>query len=209
MTPSLKKTYLNIARCKDCPDLRTDCWARGEGNPTADIVLIGESPGQVEASKHRPFVGPAGRLLRKVLKQAGIPVEAVYLTNVVKCWPQNKDLLTDTHAQKCARFLHFELKQVQPDLVVCLGRFAFESLIHEPVEHMADFDKIWLQRRILGMDRKVNVCLMYHPAAALRHKPYLDAFREQMEWLSRQWEWGTGNLQDLSFEKVIFSRSII
>ena len=109
----------------------------GEGPRKADIVLVGEQPGDIEDQQGHPFVGPAGRLLDKVLDEAGLDRAAVYLTNAVKHFrwkpaTRGKRRLHQrpgaTHINACRPWLAAELAAVRPRVVVALGAVAGQSL---------------------------------------------------------------------------------
>jgi uracil-DNA glycosylase len=102
----------------------------------AEIMMIGEQPGDREDIEGRPFVGPAGKLLDKCLQEAGIDRRAVYITNTVKHFKweprgklrlHKKPSITEIHA--CRPWLDAELDAVQPKLIVCLGAVAAQSLL--------------------------------------------------------------------------------
>ncbi|HST85014.1 MAG TPA: UdgX family uracil-DNA binding protein [Kineosporiaceae bacterium] len=106
------------------------------GNPHAPVVLVGEQPGDVEDQQGVPFVGPAGRLLRHVLEDAGIAQDDVYLTNAVKHFrftERGKRRLHQApdlgHVSACRAWLLTELRIVGPRLVVVLGATAAKSLL--------------------------------------------------------------------------------
>jgi DNA polymerase len=104
--------------------------------PNADLMMIGEQPGDVEDKQGRPFVGPAGKLLDKCLEEAGIDRRKVYVTNAVKHFKweprgklriHKKPSMKEIHA--CRPWLEAELETVRPKLIVCLGAVASQSLL--------------------------------------------------------------------------------
>ncbi len=126
--------------------------------PKVAIMMIGEQPGDQEDRHGRPFVGPAGKLLDKCLEEADIDRRKVYVTNAVKHfrWEprgklriHKKPSMKEIHA--CSPWLEAELEAVQPDLIVCLGATAAQSLLgsgfkitqsHGKVQHANDFPPI-------------------------------------------------------------------
>jgi uracil-DNA glycosylase family 4 len=132
----------------------------GDGNPEADVMLVGEAPGASEDRAGRPFVGRAGRLLDEVLEVAGLRRADVYVTNVVKARPPaNRDPRVG-EVEHCMPWLLAELELVRPRLVVPLGRHA--------LAHFAPGCKI---TEVAGtrIDRDgPPVYALLHPAAALR-----------------------------------------
>jgi DNA polymerase len=132
----------------------------GEGNPLADVMLVGEAPGATEDALGRPFVGHAGRLLDELLAEAGVAREHVYITNVLKARPPgNRDPRPGEVAHHLA-WLDAELALVQPRVVVPLGRHA--------LSHFADGLKISEVHGTLITERGRTLFPMYHPAAGLR-----------------------------------------
>jgi DNA polymerase len=108
----------------------------GEGRPGADIVLVGEQPGDREDLEGHPFVGPAGRLLEKALAAAGLDRRRVYVTNVVKHFkwePRGKKRIHQkpnaAEIRACRPWLDAELGAIRPAAVVCLGATAAQALL--------------------------------------------------------------------------------
>jgi DNA polymerase len=107
----------------------------GEGT-RGGLMLVGEQPGDVEDKAGHPFVGPAGKLLRELLAEAGIPEERTYLTNAVKHFkwrPKGKRRIHDkpswSEVRACSHWLEQELEAVEPQLVMCLGATAAQALV--------------------------------------------------------------------------------
>ena len=132
----------------------------GEGDETAQVMLVGEAPGRSEDEQGRPFVGRAGRLLDEVLAEAGLDRKRVYITNVVKARPPGN---RDPKAPEVAHWmpwLEAELALVQPRLVVPLGRHA--------LAHFAGGVTITAVHGRSITERGRTLFPLYHPAAALR-----------------------------------------
>jgi len=106
-------------------------WTRGEGNPNAKIMIIGEYPSKLEAEQGRPFIGDSGRLLDTFLKEAGIQRSQTYLTNVVKVYPPARrfDKLKeiDINLEQQEELLFNEIKTINPNVIIALGE---KSLFH-------------------------------------------------------------------------------
>lgn len=101
----------------------------GTGNPAARLVLVGEAPGREEDRRGEPFVGEAGQLLDRILKAMGLERSEVYICNVLKCRPpENRDPLPE-EIETCEPFLVRQLKAINPQVIVTLGRFAAQSLL--------------------------------------------------------------------------------
>ena len=122
-------------------------------------MLVGEGPGWHEDQQGLPFVGNAGKFLNELLGKAGLEREDVFITNVVKCRPPgNRDPLPDEIAA-CAPYLDRQIAQIDPDVIVTLGRFSMSKWF--PGERIS---------RIHGQPKKDGrrlIVPMYHPAAAL------------------------------------------
>jgi len=148
--------------------LRSGCIQAvpGEGNPNSEIIFIGEGPGRYEDEQGRPFVGPAGQLLVKLLNEIGLTRESVYITNVIKCRPPgNRDPLSEEIVEH-ADFLTRELDLIKPKLIVLLGRHALGRFF--PDEQIS---KCHGKAKRRGDQVYFTI---YHPAAAL-HNPNLAA----------------------------------
>jgi DNA polymerase len=140
--------------CERCTNL-----VPGEGNPEAEIVLVGEAPGASEDRAGRPFVGNAGRLLNKLLELGGLRREDVFITNVVKARPAgNRDPRADEIAHHWP-WLEAQLEVIQPRLIVPLGRHA--------LERFARGAKITQVHGHLVEENGRRLFPMFHPAAAL------------------------------------------
>jgi len=135
--PSLPKLRAAAAECKAC-----DLWERGtqtvfgEGGTHAEVVFVGEQPGNDEDVAGRPFVGPAGKLLDRALEAAGIDRSQVYVTNVVKHFkwvPQGKRRIhqkpNSREIAACRPWLDAELDVLKPKVLVCLGATAAQALL--------------------------------------------------------------------------------
>jgi uracil-DNA glycosylase family 4 len=114
--------------CKLCKGRRQVVF--GVGNPEAELVFVGEGPGEDEDLQGIPFVGRAGQLLTKMIENGmGIPRKDVYICNVVKCRPPgNRDPEPD-EINACEPFLKKQLEIIQPKVIVGLGRFAVQTLL--------------------------------------------------------------------------------
>jgi uracil-DNA glycosylase family protein len=138
MSPRVSLTRLReeAMSCTRCPlHANATQTVFGEGR-TRSIMLVGEQPGDQEDRAGKPFVGPAGRLLRELLGEAGIDAERVYVTNAVKHFkwrPRGTRRIHDkpswSEIQACGHWLGLELEAVRPTLVVCLGATAAQSLL--------------------------------------------------------------------------------
>ncbi len=133
----------------------------GSGNRNADVMFIGEGPGEQEDNTGLPFVGRAGQLLDDMLAIIGLHRDKVYIANIVKCRPPgNRDPL-EIEAEACLPWVRRQTALVQPRVIVCLGRIAATRIIH------ADF-KITKEHGLVFPRGKYQLMAMYHPAFLLR-----------------------------------------
>lgn len=159
---TLEEIAVEIKSCTKCPLQKSRKNAvPGEGNPKAEILFIGEGPGQNEDLQGRPFVGDAGKFLEARLGELGLKREEVYILNVVKCRPPyNRDPL-DEEIRVCTNnYLYDQIKNIKPRLIVTLGRHAMKLF----------FPQIKSISEVHGKAyKKANqvYLILYHPAAAL------------------------------------------
>ncbi len=116
-------------RCKLCSG-RTHI-VFGVGNPSAQLVFVGEGPGAEEDAQGIPFVGKAGQLLTKMIEAMGFSREEVYICNVVKCRPPNNRNPEPDEIEACEPFLKAQLGAIRPKVIVALGKFAAQTLLRE------------------------------------------------------------------------------
>lgn len=155
----LRAECLECRRCKLC-ETRTNV-VFGTGNEHADVMFIGEGPGENEDLQGEPFVGRGGKLLDDMLELIYLDRSQVYIANMVKCRPpKNRDPLPEEQSA-CAGWLNRQLELIDPKLIVCLGRIAAMRFIRSDFrisrEHGQWFDVNG--RRVMAL---------YHPAALLR-----------------------------------------
>ncbi|SVD35334.1 uncharacterized protein METZ01_LOCUS388188, partial [marine metagenome] len=112
-----------IAQCQTCPLYETrTLTVPGEGDPTSDIMFIGEAPGLNEDKEGSPFVGRAGKLLDQLLNEIGLSRNKVFITNMVKCRPPNNRDPTPSEMSSCSRHLDSQIQVIEPTVIVTLGR---------------------------------------------------------------------------------------
>jgi uracil-DNA glycosylase len=134
----------------------------GVGNPSADLMFVGEAPGADEDVQGIPFVGRAGQLLTKIIEAIGLAREDVYIANVIKCRPpQNRNPEPDEVAT-CEPFLFRQIDVVQPKVIVALGKFAAQAVLKsdEPISR--------LRGRVFDY-RGAKLIPTFHPAYLLRN----------------------------------------
>lgn len=152
-------------RCHNCTACGL-CQGRnhvvfGVGPRTADIMLIGEGPGEQEDLKGEPFVGPAGQLLDDMLSIIDLSRRNCYIANIVKCRPpRNRDPLEDEQ-EACIAYLRNQVALIQPKIIICLGRIAAKRII-DPDFRITREHGTWTQKNNIWMTA------IYHPSALLR-----------------------------------------
>jgi len=139
-------------------------WALSEGFVDAEVMFIGEAPGEMEARLHRPFVGPAGRALQAIITQLGLTRSDCAFVNAVPCIPRRTK---PTDPRDAAPFLDSILSEValtRPHLCVILGAFASEAIVQVRTERFSEIAGTFTLDVVPG----VPTLLAYHPAAGLR-----------------------------------------
>lgn len=144
----------------------------GVGNPASPLMLIGEAPGQQEDLTGEPFVGAAGKLLDDMLSIIDIDRTNCFITNVIKCRPpHNRDPLPD-EVSACSVFLRNQIAEINPKIIVCLGRIAAGYLIH-------DHYRITEEHGSWTCKEGIWYTAIYHPSALLRDiQKRPEAFRD-------------------------------
>jgi len=134
----------------------------GEGNPNADLMIIGEAPGEDEDAQERPFVGRAGQLLDRILESAHIEREDVYITNILKYRPPNNRNPKPEEILASEPLLLEQLKLIRPQIIATLGNF--------PTQYFAGTKDGITKTRGRWFDwHGVRVFPMFHPAYLLRN----------------------------------------
>lgn len=174
----LESIAREIYECKKCR-----LWSNrrkpvpGDGNPRAEVMLIGEAPGYREDVEGKPFVGAAGKLLDQLLKISKLNRSEVFITNVVKCRPpNNRDPLED-EINSCSSYLDRQIIAIKPKLIVCLGRHASSYVLRRGgIDVFLNMASLRGKTFIVNYEGlKILVIPTYHPAAAL-YNPKVKAF---------------------------------
>ena len=135
----------------------------GAGSSAADLMFVGEGPGAREDEQGVPFVGRAGQLLDSMLYGLGLNRDEVYIANVLKCRPpRNRDPMGE-EVRKCEPYLHQQIRNIQPRIIIAMGRFAAQSLLKktDPIGR--------LRGRVHEYDKfGIPLVVTYHPAYLLR-----------------------------------------
>ena len=152
-------------RCMQCQgcglaETRTNV-VFGTGNRQADVLFIGEGPGEQEDLQGEPFVGPAGKLLDVMLDVIDLNRSTVYIANIVKCRPpRNRDPLNQEQ-DACIGYLRAQTALLRPKIIVCLGRIAAMRIIDREFRITRQHGQ-WFDRA------GVQMTALYHPSALLR-----------------------------------------
>ncbi len=184
---ALEAVAEEVLSCKRCPLHATRTRAvPGEGDPCARVMFVGEAPGYNEDLQGRPFVGAAGNLLNEMLKLAGLNREEVFITNVVKCRPPNNRDPAEEEVEACKPYLLRQLKVIQPEIVVCLGRHSARVLFELAGLRFESIMRARGEPRRLTVSGLEILCLpTLHPAAALYNPRLRNLLEADFRALSR------------------------
>jgi len=171
---------LDVQGCERCGDL---CVSRsrivnGTGPADADLLFVGEAPGEREDRDGEPFVGRSGDVLDAALRENGLARTDVRITNCVRCRPPDNRDPTGTELGNCRGYLETEVGRVDPDLLVTLGKVPAEHLLGRPVAITGEAGDI--VRTELG-GKKRDVLLSVHPAATLYDPEQKGTFERAIE----------------------------
>lgn len=171
---------LAVVACERCPDL-VECRNRivnGVGPADADLLFVGEAPGQHEDEGGEPFVGRSGDVLDDGLRDAGLDRGDVRITNCVRCRPPDNRDPTGSELANCREYLETEIDRVDPEVVVTLGKVPAEHLLERDVAVTGEAGDV-VEAAIGGERRRVLVCV--HPAATLYDPSQRDTFSSTLE----------------------------
>lgn len=155
----LQQTCHSCTRCGLCDTRHNVVF--GVGPRDADVMFVGEGPGEQEDLQGEPFVGPAGLLLDDMLSIIDLNRENSYIANIVKCRPpRNRDPL-ETEQEACIVYLRNQVALIKPKIIVCLGRIAAKRLI-DPDFRITRQHGTWFRKNGVWMSA------IYHPSALLR-----------------------------------------
>lgn len=151
--------------CKECSACGL-CQGRnnvvfGVGKKDADVMFIGEGPGEQEDLQGEPFVGPAGKLLDDMLSIIDLDRSRVYIANIVKCRPPNNRDPQEEEQEACIGYLRQQVSLIQPKIIVCLGRIAAQKILYPEFRITREHGN-WISRNGIWMTA------IYHPSALLR-----------------------------------------
>lgn len=132
--PSLREIYDECLACKACELCDSALnLVFGDGNPNAQIMVIGEAPGADEDEQARPFVGRAGQLLISILNKYGVQREDIFIANILKHRPPNNRNPLPAEIQACTPFLRKQIDTIKPKLLITLGNFSSQYILETKV----------------------------------------------------------------------------
>lgn len=160
----------------------------GEGNLDAEIMFIGEAPGEQEAKSGRPFFGAAGRMLNELLASINLRREDVYITNIVKDRPPDNRDPRPEEIDLYAPFLHEQIAIIRPRVIVTLGRFAMSFILKAFRVGDATAKISQLHGRVIPINANRDteaVVPLYHPAVALYNNSQRETLKEDFQTLKQ------------------------
>ena len=172
---ALKLIREDLGDCTRCPLARQGRKqiVFGVGNPTADLMFIGEAPGADEDQQGEPFVGRAGQLLNNMIKAMGLERAQVYIANIIKCRPPNNRTPERDECETCSPFLMRQIAAIQPKVIVALGAVAAKTLLAIN-DSMSNLRGRWYEFKPTGVRSNdpswtgAKLAVTYHPAFLLR-----------------------------------------
>lgn len=160
----LEKIAKEVSACQKCSLAKTRTnTVPGSGDPEAEVLFIGEAPGQKEDEQGIPFCGAAGKFLDEMLLSIGLDREKVFIANTLKCRPPENRDPSDEEKALCRPYLDAQVSILQPKLIVCMGKHSVENFI-------PDFGGIsQLHGKAVRRPSGQIYLALYHPAAALHN----------------------------------------
>lgn len=163
MYQSFSEIKRDVEKCEKCDLCKTRKHAVfGEGGLNVNVMFVGEGPGAREDETGRPFVGPAGQLLDKMLASIGLDRTTAYIANVVKCRPPNNADPRPEYCQACIGYLREQVRFLRPKIIVCLGRIAMRELLGEAQGITRVHGRVYERKGFL-------IVPTFHPSALLRN----------------------------------------
>jgi DNA polymerase len=175
-----------VKNCTKCPLAETRTHVVfGAGNAQADLMLIGEGPGEVEDNTGHPFVGPAGHKLDDVLASVGISRAEIYITNVVKCRPPGNRVPAKKEMEACDPYLEAQIALINPKLIITLGNTPTQWLVPGAggITH--------IHGTFIPWRGGIEIVPMFHPSYLLRNPSRSEGSPKYLTWMDikkvRQW----------------------
>jgi len=176
----LEALATQIRSCVQCPLYATRTKAvPGEGTPSARVMLIGEAPGREEDQRGQPFVGAAGRFLDEVLASSGVDRRVLFITNTVKCRPENNRTPRKREVDTCTSLYLFEqIELINPSLIMLLGSVATKKLLG--VNSVNE-----VRGRVIEHNNRKYLA-GYHPAASFYREDMAENIRQDFALLGQE-----------------------
>ncbi len=176
---TLARLAQKVSTCTSCELSRTrKSVVFGEGNERAELVFVGEAPGEEEDLRARPFVGRAGKLLDQMIERIGLKREDVFICNVLKCRPPHNRDPEPGEVEACKGYLRAQLELIRPRVICTLGRHAYNTLLNVDARIT----------KIRGVFTEYNGTVLlptYHPSFLLRNQSAIKDANEDMEKLKK------------------------
>jgi uracil-DNA glycosylase len=172
---TLSRLARQVESCLKCELSRTRrSVVFGEGSEHAELLFIGEAPGEEEDRQGRPFVGRAGKLLDQMIERIGVRRTDVFICNVLKCRPPNNRDPEASEAECCKPYLFAQIDLIRPRVICTLGKHAYNTLLGVD-------EKITRVRGRLTEYKGVTLLPTYHPSFLLRNQSAIRDAYEDME----------------------------
>jgi DNA polymerase len=168
--PLLLRKVESCTKCGLSKTRRTVVF--GEGNDRADLLFVGEAPGEEEDFQGRPFVGRAGKLLDQMIERIGVKRADVFICNVLKCSPPNNRDPEPAEAEACKPYLFAQIELIRPRIICTLGKHAYNTLLGTD-------ERITRIRGRLTEFKGITLLPTYHPSFLLRNQSAVkDAYED-------------------------------
>lgn len=171
--------------CEQCVQLKTDLentnLVFGVGNPAADLMIIGEAPGEQEDIQREPFVGKAGQLLDKIIGAINFSRDDIYISNILKHRPPENRNPSEEERKRSLPFLLRQIELVQPKMILCLGKVAGTTLLQKD-------DALKNMRGSFHKFRNTELTVTYHPAALLRNPNWKRPTWEDVQMVRKRYD---------------------
>jgi len=170
----------SICDCQNCPLSKTrKSFVFGSGNPNAELLFIGEAPGEQEDLEGEPFIGKAGQLLTNIITAMYLNRDDVYICNIVKCRPPNNRNPELDEIKRCLPYLKKQIRIVRPKVICLLGKVAIQAMLK-------DTNSISSLRGTIFYLGKIPTIVTYHPAALLRNPGWKSKVWDDMKLVRSQ-----------------------
>lgn len=171
--------------CEQSDELKTDLkntnLVFGVGNPMADLMIIGEAPGEQEDIQREPFVGPAGQLLDKIMGAINFSRKDIYIANILKHRPPDNRNPNEEERRRSLPFLLRQIELIQPKIILCLGKVSGTTLLNKD-------DALKNMRGTFHSFKHADLTVTYHPAALLRNPNWKRPTWEDVQMVRKRYD---------------------